>query len=71
MIYTQKKYKEKKRTLCVSKANFYTQKIIIHLPAVNLKFPPPAAPKRAPTSSGRLRHSLVVWTRLGMKSLLL
>ena len=31
----------------------------------------PAAPKRAPTSSGRLRHSLVVWTRLGMESLLL
>ena len=38
MIYTQTKYEEKKRTLCVSKANFYTQKIKNHLPAVNLKF---------------------------------
>ena len=38
MIYTQTKYEEKKKTLCVSKANFYAQKIKNHLPAVNLKF---------------------------------
>ena len=38
MIYTQTKYKEKQRTLCVSKPNFYTQKIKNHVPAVNLKF---------------------------------
>ena len=38
MIYTQKKYEEKTKTRCVSKANFYVQKMKIHVPAVNLKF---------------------------------
>ena len=38
MIYTQTKYKEKKRTLYVSKANFYVQKMKSHVTAVNLKF---------------------------------
>ena len=38
MIYTQTKYEEKKRTLCVSKANFYVQKMKSHVPGVNLKF---------------------------------
>ena len=37
-FFSYTKYKEKKRTLCVSKPNFYTQKIKNHLPAVNLKF---------------------------------
>ena len=38
MIYTQTKYEETKKTLCVSKANFYVQKMKSHVPAVNLKF---------------------------------
>ena len=38
MIYTQTKCEEKKRTLCVSKVNFYTQKMKNHLPGVNLNF---------------------------------
>ena len=38
MIYTQTKYEETKRNLCVSKANFYVQKMKSHVPAVNLKF---------------------------------
>ena len=38
MIYTQTKYKEKKRTLIAPKTNFYTQKIKNHLPGVNFNF---------------------------------
>ena len=39
MIFTQTKYEEKKRSLGVSKPNFYTKKKKKnHLPAVNLKF---------------------------------
>ena len=38
IIYIHLKYKEQKRSLQVSKANFYVQKMKNHLPAVILKF---------------------------------